>query len=421
MSKIKKVFAREILSFAGIPTVETTVTLDDGVLGRSSFPSGLFHDTYEAKPLLDEDNTRMSGKGVLKAVDVINNIIAPKIAGNEAFEQAKIDKIMLELDGTQNKIKLGVNSILSVSQAVAKACAQSSFLPLSLHLRQFMSSSNREHKMPTPMFSVLEGGGQIENGLDFKEFLIIPATSHTLFDSINIGLVIFEELKIFLKNNNQNTLSAQKGGFAPIYRTNAEAFRDLKTVIEKTKYAFLRDVFLGVDVNANFFLSNKKYALKDKNGPLDADDLIEIYQDIFENFSLVYFEDPFGEDDWEGWKKMYQAFASKALIAGDSLTSTNPYRLQTALSENTLNAIVIKPSQIGTVTESLAVAEIAKFKGLKIIVSDRENETQDAFVADFAVAIDSDYVKFGAPDRERVIKYNRLLSIQNELENSELR
>lgn len=420
MSKIEQIVAREIFDTRGNPTIETTVVLADGTVARSSVPTGAVKGTYEAQHLRDNDPNRYFGMGVLKAVDVVNNEIAPKLIGLESSEQQEIDKLMIELDGTQNKIKLGGNSILSVSQAVCKAAAKSSLLPLSLYIRQFISRENKEHKIPSPMFNLIEGGKHANNNLNFQQFLLIPASSHTLSESMEIGITVYKKLREYLIDNNQSVLNADDGGFAPSYATNADAFKTIRVVIERTPYAFLRDVFLGVDIAANAFLSSKKYTIKDKNGQLDQDDLIEIYQGLLNDFSLVYFEDPFAEDDWEGWKKMYTSFASKALIVGDDITSTNPYRLQSAINNNVLSAIVIKPNQIGTVTEALAVAEISRFKQLKIIVSARSGETDDDFIADFAVAVDADYVKFGAPARERIIKYNRLLAIEQELTKSKL-
>lgn len=415
MAKIQNINAREILNTQGNPTIETTVTLNDGVVARSSIPSGSTNGTYEAVELRDNDPNRMNGMGMLKAVDVVNNTIAPALLGMESQEQQKIDKAMIEMDGTQNKSKLGANSILSISQAVAKAAAKSSLLPLALHLRQMVSFQNNEHKMPTPMFDVLEGGKHGMGGLNFEEFLLIPASANTLQTALEIGVTIYTALKQHLKDNNQSTLYAEEGGFAPIFNTNADALMHIKTSIQSTRFELLRDVFLGVDVAAGNLLSNNKYYIKDKNGQLDADDCIEIYQQLFTDFSLVYIEDPLAPDDWDGWKKVYNAMAAKTLIAGDAVTSTNPYRLQQALNNGAINSIVVKPAQIGTVTEALAVVEIAKFKQLRVIVSDRSGETDDDFIADFAVAIDADYVKFGAPARERVIKYDRMLAIESEL------
>jgi enolase len=418
--KIGQITAREILDTKGNPTIEAIVALSDGTMARSSAPTGAMKGTYEAQALRDGDKDRYLGLGVLQAIDIINTQISPKLIGFEATEQQKIDAAIIELDGTSNKSKLGGNTTIAVSQAVCKAAAKSALLPLSLYIRQFISLHGQAHRIPTPMFNLIEGGKHAENSLNFQEFLVIPATSHTLSESLEIGVSMYHKLREYIKDNNQSVLSADEGGFAPAYATNMDALRTLRTTIEMTKYGFLKDIFLGVDISANGFIYNKKYAIKDKNGQLDDTDLMEVYQNMLNDFSLVYFEDPFAEDDWEGWKKIYAAMGSRALISGDDITSTNPYRLQTALNSGILNAIVIKPNQIGTVTEALAVAEMARFKQLKIVVSNRSGETNDNFIADFAVAIDADYVKFGAPARERIIKYNRLSAIEIELAKSKL-
>ena len=420
MVKIENITAREILDSKGNPTLEALVYLDDGTSGRSSVPTGTSKGTYEAKQLRDDDQNRYFGLGVMKAIDTINTVIAPKLKGFAATEQQQIDKLLIELDGTQNKAKLGGNTTLAISQAVCRAAAKVSRLPLYIYIRQFISLQNTQHKIPSPMFNVIEGGKHAENTLNFQEFLLIPASSHTLSESMEIGTTVYKKLRDYLKDNNQSVLNADEGGFAPSYSANSDAFRTIKTVIETTRFAFLRDVFLGVDIAANSLLSNKKYIIKDKNGQLDQDDLLEIYQNLANDYSLVYFEDPFAEDDWDAWKKMYTMFSAKALICGDDLTSTNPFRLQSAINNNVINAIVVKPNQIGTVTEALAVAEIARFKQMKIVVSNRSGETDDDFIADFAVAIDADYVKFGAPARERIIKYNRLTAIELDLSRSKL-
>lgn len=420
MAKIEQITAREILDTKGNPTVEAIVRLDDGTTASSSVPTGAIKGTYEAQPLRDEDPERFAGQGVLKAIENITSQIAPKIIGMDVLEQQKIDKIMIELDGTQNKMKLGSNAILSVSQAVCKAGAKSSLLPLVLYMRQFISLPNAVHKIPTPMFNIVEGGKHASNALDFQEFLIIPASSHSLSESMEIGITMYKKVREHLLDSNQSTLNADEGGFAPSFTTNADALKMLRSVIEASKFGFLKDVFMGLDIGASSLLSNKNYVIKDKHGQLDQDDLIEIYQGLLNDYSIVYLEDPFAEDDWEGWKKAYAALSPKALICGDEVTSTNPYRLQAALNSNILNAIVVKPNQIGTVTEALAVAEIARFKQLKIIVSSRSGETEDDFIVDFAAAIDADYAKFGAPARERIAKYNRLTAIEAEIGKAQL-
>lgn len=415
MTKIQNLVAREIFDSRGNPTIESTVFLSDGTTAFSSVPSGTIKGTYEAHELRDEDPSRFDGMGVLKAVSNVNSMIFPAIQGMDALEQQKVDKTMIELDGTQNKAKLGGNAILSVSQAVAKAAAKSSLLPLSLYLRQFLSIKNQTHKLPTPLFNIIEGGKHAQGGLNFQEFLLIPGSSHSFNESMEIGVTIYKALRNYLRDNNQSILCAEEGGYAPTYSSNAEALKTIRAAVELTRYAYLRDVFLGIDVAASNLLNNKKYSLKDRNGSLNQEDMIQIYQALLDEYSIVYFEDPFAEDDWDGWKMMYQKFAGKALIAGDDITSTNPYRLQSALTNDVINAMVIKPNQIGTVSETLAVVEMSRFKQLKLIVSNRSGETSDDFIADFSVAIDADYVKFGAPSRERVIKYNRLMEIQAEI------
>jgi len=415
MAKIEKITAREIFDSRGNPTVESTVYLSDGTVAASSVPSGASRGTYEAHELRDGDQARFNGKGVLKAVESVNSVIGPAIVGMEAGEQQKIDKKMIELDGTQNKSALGGNAILSISQAVAKVSAKSSLLPLPVYLRQFVSFHMEGNKIPTPLFNMVEGGKHADNGLDFQEFLVIPATSFSFSASLQIGIDIYNALKEYLKAGNFSTNVADEAGFAPNFGSNIDALKNLKSAIETTPYGFSKDVFLGLDVAANEIVSSRKYIIKDKSGEIGHDELLTYYKSIVPEYSIIYLEDPFAEDDWDAWKAIYQELGGSTLIVGDDLTSTNPYRLQTALNNNVINAMIIKPNQIGTITEALAVCEIAKYKNLKIIVSHRSGETADDFIADFAVAVGADYAKFGAPSHERIIKYNRLLEIEQEL------
>ncbi len=415
MAKIEKVHAREILDSRAKPTVEVTVILSDGTNASSSVPSGASRGTYEAHELRDDDQNRFKGNGVLKAVEGVNSVIAPAIVGMESTDQQKIDKKMIEMDGTQNKSSLGGNAILAVSQAVAKAAAKSSLLPLSVYLRQFLSIRFEGHKIPTPLFNVVEGGKHAYNGVDFQEFLVIPASSFDYSTSLQVGIGIYNALREYLKSSNFSTGVADEGGFAPDFSSNLEALKTIRTAIETTSYSFSKDVFLGLDVAANSLVNNRKYTIKDKSGQIDHSDLQAFYKTIITDFSIIYLEDPFAEDDWEAWKDLYNDVGGNTLIVGDDLTSTNPYRLQMAINNNVINALIVKPNQIGTITEALAVVEIAKYKNLKIIVSHRSGETSDDFIADFAVAVGADYVKFGAPAHERIIKYNRLLVIEQEL------
>lgn len=415
MAKIKQVIAQEILDSRGNPTIETTIILNDGVWAKSSVPNGATKGVYEASQLRDGDPKRFGGLGVRNAVLNVQTLIAPKIIGMSCTDQQKIDKLMIELDGTQNKGRLGANATLSVSQAVAKAGAKSSLLPLSVYIRQFLGLNDTPVKIPIPMFNILEGGKHAQGSINFQEFLLVPASAKTYAESLEISYAVYSALRSLLRDRNLSTLSADEGGFSPIISSNLEALQLLKQAIEQSGYKFSLDVFLGVDAAANFFLDGKEYRLLDRPTPYNQDDLVEYYTNIFNEYSLIYIEDPFAEDDWEGWKKIYSALSSKTLIIGDDITTTNPYRLQLALDNNVINGMVIKPNQVGTVTETLAVVEIAKFKNLKIIVSQRSGETMDDFIADFAVGVGADYVKFGAPVHERVLKYNRLTEIEAEL------
>lgn len=415
MPKVKSVFAYEVLDSRGYPTVGALVTLSDGTIGKSIIPSGVSKGTYEALELRD-GGTADDGMGVSKAIENVNKVIAPNIQGIEAGEQQKIDRTMIDLDGTQNKSKLGANAILAVSQAVLRAAARSSLLPLPLYLKHFVSVSNEEKKMPSPLFNILEGGKHASNSLDFQEFLVVPSTTKSYQESLKIGVASYHALKKILQEKSLSTANADEGGFAPDVGNNTEALTLVKSAIEMSGYKFSFDAFIGLDVAANNFKSDNEYKIKDKQTPVSTDELVQFYDTITTEFGLIYLEDPFAEDDLNGWKKLYASMSSKALIVGDDLVTTNPYRLQIALDNNVINAIIVKPNQIGTVSETIAVVEIARFKGLKIIVSHRSGETTDDFIADFAVGVGADYVKFGAPSRERIVKYNRLLEIERELQ-----
>jgi len=414
MSKIKHIYARQVLDSRGFPTIESTVILSDGASATSSIPSGDSRGTYEALELRDNDVNHFQGMGVLNAVSNVNDIIFSKIEGMEAFNQQAIDKAMIELDGTQNKGRLGANAILSVSQATFKAAAKSSLLPLSLYTMQFLNSTV-EKKIPIPMFNILEGGKHAPHSINIQECLIIPASSKSYDESLEIGVNVYQSLKKLLEEKGLSTLVAQDGGFTTDSYNNEQALSLVKSAIDSAGYSFTLDVFMGLDITANNLKDGRTYRLKDRSSPYTVNDLIDFYQNLSTEFSLIYLEDPMAEDDWEGWKKLYSVLGNKVLLAGDDLTVTNPYRLQLALDNNVIGGIVIKPNQIGTVSEAIAVCEIARYKNLKIIVSNRGGETMDDFIADFAVGVGADYVKFGSPARERVAKYNRLSEIEKEM------
>ena len=416
MAKIKQIKSAEILDSRGSPTIETAVILTDGAVGIASCPSGTSIGSYEAVELRDRDLNRFQGLGVLKAIDNVQNLIAPKLIGMEASKQQEIDKTMIELDGTQNKGRLGANAMLSVSMAVSKAAAKSAVLPLFLYLRQFIKNSAVSAlKIPTPLFNLINGGKHAEGSADFQEFLVIPATSKPYSEALQTGVTVYSLLKMTLKTHNFSTLIGEEGGFGPKVSINQDVFSLLREAINASSYKLGFDIFFGLDVAANSFYRNGQYHIKDKAMSYSSQELISYYEELKKQFGLLYLEDPLFEDDWEGWTKICSSLKD-TLIVGDDLTTTNPYRLQMAIDKKAISAIIIKPNQVGTVIEALAVVEVARASGLKIIVSHRSGETNDDFIADFAVAVSADYVKFGAPARgERVAKYNRLLLIEKQL------
>lgn len=415
MAKIKQITAREILDSRGNPTIEAIVVLHDDSVGIASCPSGTSIGGYEAMELRDRDSKRYEGRGVLKAIENITGTIAPHLLGRDANNQQEIDNVMIELDGTQNKGILGANAMLSVSMAVAKAASRSSVLPLFLHLRQFIKK-DLSLKVPTPLFNLINGGKHAVGSVDFQEFLVIPATSKSYSESLELGVNVYNSLKKILLQNNLSTLVGDEGGFGPHVSSNHDVFELLKQAINAIGVKFAYDMFLGLDAAANSFYKEKQYHIKDKAMSFTSSELISYYEEINKQYSLLYLEDGLSEDDWEGWNELSIKLSQNTLIVGDDLTATNPYRLQMALGKKAITGVVVKPNQIGTVIESLAVVEVARQAGLKIIVSHRSGETNDDFIADFAVAVSSDYVKFGAPARgERVSKYNRLLTIEKHL------
>lgn len=414
MSKIKRVVAREILNSKGIPTVEVTVGLDNGIWATSSCPTGTSVSKYEAKEIRDSDRSRYVGLGVQSVVNNVNTIISPKLIGLEPQKQNEIDKLMIELDGTADKEKLGVNSILPVSMAVAKTAAKDLNLPLFKYLRRFLSLDGGKFKIPTTAYNVINGGKHAGNNLDFQEFFVIPASSIDYPQSLNMAVNIYQTLKRIIHDKGMGTLVGDEGGFGPILSTNRDALLILGEAINAFGYRPNYEVYLGVDAAANSFFDKGSYKIKDKEEPLSAKDLVGVYTNINREFNLLYLEDPMAEDDWEGWQMINAALTGNTLIVGDDLISTNPIRLQNAISKKAVGGIIIKPNQIGTIIETLAVVEMAQQSGLKIVVSHRSGDTNDDFIADFAVGVGADYVKFGAPSRgERTAKYNRLLEIHS--------
>jgi enolase len=415
MNKIKNILAVEVLDSKGYPAIETTVVLSNDISACSSPPSGTSKGTYEAHEIRDTGSKRYNGYGVLKAVENVNKIIAPKLLGIDINNQQKIDKLMIELDGTKDKSKLGANAILSVSQGVAKAGAKSAHLPLYLYLKKFVPK-NKALIYPMLLFVLLEGGQHATSSIDFQEILLVPSSSKTLEEKIEIGTNIYHLLKNTLSQLGHSTLTAMEGGFAPNFSSNIEALELIKKVIENSNYKLSLDVSLGIDAAANSFYNKKLYSLKDRSKSYKKEDLIDLYQKLISEFSIIYLEDLFAEDDWISWQKGFKILSPHSLIVGDDLTVTNPNRLKLALNNNAINGIIIKPNQIGTISQTLEVVKMARLNNLKVIVSHRSGETMDDFIADFAIGVGADYVKFGAPARERVVKYNRLLKIKREID-----
>lgn len=424
MAKIKKITVREILDSRGNPTIECTVILEDGKTGTASCPSGVSVGTYEAIELRDNDPQRLHGMGVLKAMENIIQTIAPKLTDIEVTEQGKIDYIMISLDGTKNKEKLGANAILAVSLAVCKAAA----LSLNTSLYSYIKTLTMEQPsnlpagrqgetiIPTPIFNIINGGKHAGGNIDFQEFMIIPTMEAATYSQKLIAAVtIYQTLRKNLAEKRLPTLVGDEGGFAPMLQSNAQALQLIKDAIEEN-YKFGIEIGVGLDVAANTFYKNGSYTIKDSQTPLPSEKMISFYRELQEGFDLLYLEDPLAEDDWDSWTKLNSTISTPTLIVGDDLVVTNLERLQMSIDKKAISAVIVKPNQIGTLTETIDVVKKAKASGIKIVVSHRSGETTDDFIADFAVGIGADFAKFGAPARgERVVKYNRLLKIEEEI------
>lgn len=417
MAKIQEIHASEILNSRGNPALEVFVILDDGTLGRSNCPSGASVGSHEALEILDNDAKRYQGKGVLKAIENIEKTIAPKLIGMDAQNQSYIDKTMDELDGTENKSKLGANSILPVSMAVCKAAAITVGFPLYQYIGKLIKNTDQAYKIPIPLFNILNGGKHAGDNIEMQEFMIIPASFKEYPDALEMATNIYRNLRTVLEKNNFPALIGDEGGFGPSLTTNEDALSLIAQAVELTALRLGYDVFTGVDAAASNFYQEHKYRIKDRPTALNAKDLIGFYNELVEKYHLLLLEDPLAEDDWEGWQLANTNISRDIILTGDDLTVTNPNRLKMALEKKTISGIIIKPNQIGTVTETIEVVNMAREAGIKIIVSHRSGETNDDFIADFGVGIAADYVKFGAPARgERVAKYNRLLQIYKQLQ-----
>jgi enolase len=419
MAKISKVWARQILDSRGIPTIESACQVDTGEIAVASVPAGTSTGTHEAVELRDNDPTRYLGKGVSKAVNNVNEVLGPGVWGLDTTDQEKIDKRLIDLDGTKNKSKFGANAILSISIVVTKAAALATKQPLYMWINTLAKRMGikEEVHVPTPIFNMINGGLHGAGNLDFQEFHVIPATSKTFSDSLRAGAEIYQMLGRDLERRGAIHSVGDEGGYAPNLFTNADALEVLYESVKQTQYQVGRDVFFGLDVAASVFYKNGNYVIRDKSAPLTDDGLLEYYKYLNGQYHLAIIEDMFHEDAWDSWKKLYDTFQNQLTIVGDDLLCTNVERVEKAIAEKACDAILVKPNQVGTILETLKVIKIARDAGWKVITSHRSGETNDWFIADFAVGVGSDFAKFGAPARgERVVKYNRLLSIEAELQ-----
>ena len=439
MAVIEQVIAREILDSRGNPTVEVEVCLEDGTIATAAVPSGASTGMFEAVELRDGDKSRYSGKGVLKAIDNVNAKIGPALIGYDATEQVAIDNLMLQLDGTDNKSNLGANAILGVSMACAKTAAKALEQPLYRYL-----GGTAAHILPVPMMNVINGGVHAKNSIDFQEFMIMPVGALDFHDGLRMGAEIYHFLRQILNEEGLSTAVGDEGGFAPDVKDTREVFRYLQKAVEKAGYHVGDDVVFAMDAAASelydeeagvyIFPGESRAAGKEPEEGAgegsakdyckdsvkrSADEMIALYEELIEEFPIVSIEDGLFEDDWEGWQKMTKRIGGRVQLVGDDLFVTNPKRIKCGIDLNVANAVLIKVNQIGTVTEAMEAIEMAKCAGYQAVISHRSGETEDAFIADLAVAVNAGQIKTGAPCRgERTAKYNQLLRIEEELKES---
>ena len=411
MAMITEVYAREILDSRGNPTVEVEVCLEDGAVGRAAVPSGASTGVHEAVELRDGDAERYMGKGVTKAVDNVNDIIAEAIIGLEATRQTEIDELLIRLDGTPNKGRLGANAILGVSMAVAKAAASSVGLPLYLYLGGVAAK-----ELPVPMMNILNGGQHADNNVDIQEFMIMPVGAKSFSECLRMNTEIYHNLKALLKSKGLSTALGDEGGFAPNLKCNSEAIDVILEAVEKAGYKPGKDIMIALDVASSEFYEDGKYNLAGEGLVKTSDEMVDYLADLCAKYPIISIEDGMAEDDWDGWKKLTKKLGKKVQLVGDDLFVTNEERLVEGIKKGVGNAILIKVNQIGTLTETFNAIETAKRAGYTCIISHRSGETEDTTLADIAVAVNAGQIKTGAPARtDRVAKYNQLLRIEEDL------
>ena len=409
MAIIEEILAREILDSRGNPTVEVDVICDDGSFGRAAVPSGASTGEHEAIELRDKVKKRYLGKGVQKAVRNIEDKIAPKLVGADVTAQYDIDQLMLRLDGTANKSKLGANAILGVSLAVAKAAANSLYIPLYAYL-----GGTTANTLPVPLMNIINGGEHADNNLDFQEFMIVPLGFDRFSEAIRAGVEVFHNLKSILNKKGYATSVGDEGGFAPNLKSNEEAIECILEAITKAGYKVGEGISLALDVASSEFYKNGKYNVEGKN--ISKEKLVDIYSDWVRQYPIISIEDPISENDWKGWKLMTEQLGNKVQIVGDDLFVTNTKRLAKGIKENAGNSILVKVNQIGSLTETLQAIRMAQQAGFTYIISHRSGETEDSTIADIAVATNSGQIKTGSASRsDRIAKYNQLIRIEEEL------
>ncbi len=411
MRTIKGIKGRQILDSRGNPTVEVEVMLADDTVGMAAVPSGASTGTHEAVELRDDDRSKFQGKGVLKAIANIEGIIAPAVLGMSALEQSAIDQRMIELDGTPNKAKLGANAILGVSLAVAHAAANSQGMPLYRYL-----GGEDALLLPVPMMNILNGGKHAEDSVDLQEFMVMPVGAGSFAQALQIGAEVYQSLKKVLKGRGASTSVGDEGGFAPSLATNREAVEVILEAIEAAGYRAGEQCFIALDPASSEFYDNGRYILAKEGVSFTSAEMVDYYGELVSAYPIISIEDGMAEDDWEGWKLLNDKLGGRVQIVGDDLYTTNKERLSRGIAEQSSNSILIKLNQIGTLTETLAVIEMAKEAGWTSVISHRSGETEDVTISDLAVAMNTGQIKSGAPCRsERVAKYNRLLRIEEEL------
>jgi enolase len=411
-STIRSVAAREILDSRGNPTIEADVTLEGGVSGRAAVPSGASTGAHEAVELRDGDQARFVGKGVLRAVENVNGIIAPALVGENVFQQRAIDQILINLDGSPNKMRLGANAILSVSMAAARAASHTLAIPLYRYL-----GGTNACILPVPMMNILNGGAHADNNLDPQEFMIVPAGAESFAESLRMGVETFHALKSVLKKQGYTTSVGDEGGFAPNLKSSEEALDLILQAIEKAGYKSGSQISLALDVAASEFFENGRYHFKKSSGAkMGADQMVQLYERWTKQYPIVSIEDGMAEDDWQGWAALTEALGEKIQLVGDDLFVTNAKRLENGIADGVANSILIKLNQVGTVSETMDTIELAKTDGYTTVISHRSGETEDAFIADLAVATNAGQIKTGSASRtDRIAKYNQLLRIEQEL------